>query len=215
MTKIPFGKLHHGPWDDDPAWFPGKEDSPESREEIPAMNDQDSEDSSRSSVRPDMSKGLSGCSRCEQSICPRTVLPPMRILQSAYAAIMRHLTGVEPEAGGMLLGPKGSSLVTHYVPDENGRATAASFTLDAVGLNRILKMFLACETEGKGIVHSHPIGCTTPSLGDLLYVRRSFGNPKNKDLSEFLLPIVCGGQMFPYIVAGDPLTVRAAELILI
>lgn len=52
-------------------------------------------------------------------------------------------------------------------------------------------------------------------MGDLLYVQRSLGNPKNKDVVEFLLPIVSGGEMFPFIIAsGDPLTARAAELVL-
>lgn len=142
-------------------------------------------------------------------------LPPMRLLQTAYLDIMRHLTSVVPEAGGMLLGPKGSSVVTHYVIDENGKATAASFTLDAAGLNRVLKKALDCGLNCKGLVHSHPPGCTQPSGGDLVYVRKSFTNEKNKDLTEFLLPIVCGGVLIPYIVRPrEENVVQMAQLIL-
>lgn len=142
-------------------------------------------------------------------------LPPMRMLQSAYMDIMGHLSEVVPEAGGMLLGPKGTSVVTHYFIDEKGKATAASFTLDAVGLNRMLKKALACNLDCKGLVHSHPPGCTRPSGGDLAYVRKSFANEKNSGLTEFLLPIFCDGILIPYLIRPrEPEIVQMAQLIL-
>ena len=142
-------------------------------------------------------------------------LRPMHMLQSAYLDIMRHLTSVEPEAGGMLLGPKGTSVVTHYVIDVMGKATAASFTLDAAGLNRVLKRALECDLSCLGLVHSHPVGCTQPSSGDLAYVRKSFANEKNKNLIEFLLPIFCDGILTPYIIhPHEPCVVQVAQLLL-
>ncbi len=145
----------------------------------------------------------------------RRPLPTIRMLQPAYLSIMRHLASVAPEAGGMLLGPMGTSVVTHYVIDKNGKATAASFTLDAAGLNRVLKKALECDLDCKGLVHSHPAGCTQPSSGDLAYVRKSFANEKNKDLTEFLLPIFCGGILIPYVVRPhEQCVVQVAQLIL-
>ena len=115
----------------------------------------------------------------------------------------------------MLLGPKGTSVVTHYVIDAKGKATAASFTLDAFSLNRMLKKALECDLDCKGLVHSHPAGCTQPSSGDLAYVRKSFANEKNKDLTEFLLPIFCGGILIPYVVRPrEERVVQMAQLIL-
>lgn len=142
-------------------------------------------------------------------------LPIIRMLQPAYLNIMRHLASVQPEAGGMLLGPKGTPVVTHYIIDKHGKATAASFTLDAAGLNRVLKKALECDLDCKGLVHSHPPGCGQPSSGDLAYVRKSFANEKNKDLAEFLLPIFCGGILIPYVVRPhDQCIVQVAQLIL-
>lgn len=142
--------------------------------------------------------------------------PLMRMMQSAYAAVMDHLTGIEPEAGGMLLGPKGSSVITHYVPDLKGKATPVSFTVDAASLNRILKKHVECGLDAKGMVHSHPRGCNFPSHGDLQYVRRAFANEKNHDLSEFFLPIVSGRELFAYVIlVGDLGTIQVADLVLI
>ena len=139
----------------------------------------------------------------------------MRMTQTVYLEIMRHLSSVAPEAGGMLLGPKSHPVVTHYVRDKKGKATAASFTLDAAGLNRVLKKAIACGMDCKGLVHSHPQGCTQPSGGDLAYVRKAFANEKNKDLAEFLLPIFCGGILLPYIVRPhDENLVQNAQLLL-
>jgi proteasome lid subunit RPN8/RPN11 len=113
----------------------------------------------------------------------------------------------------MLLGPKGTSLVTEYVPDVNGKAGAASFTLDATGLNQVLKKALARGLDCKGLAHSHPSGCVHPSSGDLAYVRKSFANARNKDVSEFLLPIFCDGKLLPYIIFLDePCNVQLGTL---
>lgn len=140
---------------------------------------------------------------------------PMKMLQTTYLDIVRHLGSVEPEAGGMLLGPKGSSVVTHYIIDEKGKRTPTSFTLDAAGLNGVLKKGRQFSLDCKGLVHLHPSGCTVPSQGDLAYVRKSFANEKNKDLTEFLLPIFCDGVLFPYVVLPrEKIVVQLAQLIL-
>lgn len=144
---------------------------------------------------------------------PFGVARPLKMVERAYRAIIDHLGSVEPEAGGMLLGPRGTSIVTHYIPDLRGKATGASFTLDAKGLNQVLKNHLECGLDAKGLVHSHPSGIPRPSFGDLEYVARSFVNPKNRNVTEFFLPIFCDGQMFPYVVlAAQPGVVIPAQL---
>ncbi len=155
-------------------------------------------------------------SEADECYDPEPSRPAMRMTQAAYRAVMAHLTSVAPEAGGMLLGPKGSSLVTHYVPDHKGRATPVSFTVDAKSLNVVLKQYLECDLDAKGLVHSHPAGCNHPSAGDHRYVRRAFANDKNQGLTEFYLPIVCGSELFPYLISISDLdTIQTADLVLI
>jgi len=142
--------------------------------------------------------------------------PVMCMTQSCYWQIMEELTRREPEAGGLLLGPIDDELITHYIPDENAIATGASFTLDAPGLNRILRKFRECGMNGKGLVHSHPRGCTQPSGGDLAYVRKSLANEKNQTALKFMLPIVCGQRLYPYLIQRDQTPeVVLAQLLLV
>ena len=122
--------------------------------------------------------------------------------QSCYQHVIRELTTREPEAGGLLLGPEGHSSVTHFVLDETGHGTAASFTFDHERLNALLRQHRAVKLEGKGLVHSHPRGCTHLSEGDLIYARKLLGNPKN-DASEVLMPLVVDGSLHPYVVYRD------------
>ena len=144
-----------------------------------------------------------------------TVLPQMKMLQSPYLSILQHLSSVAPEAGGALFGPKGENVVTHYVPDRLGKATAISFTLHAPSLNAILKQFLAVDMNCKGLVHSHPAGMACPSSGDLAYVRRCLSSKKNQAATEFLLPIFCDGQFHPFLIlASDPNRIVPAQLLL-
>ena len=124
----------------------------------------------------------------------------MRITKPVHQEILDALTSRRPEAGGILLGPRNHHAVTHFILDENAATTPSSFTLDHVGLNRILKRYRTCEMDMKGIVHSHPRGLNRPSKPDLEYVLKTFSNPKNSDVREFLLPIVCGEEFFPFVV---------------
>lgn len=127
----------------------------------------------------------------------------MHLTRAVYEEIMKALTSRPPEAGGLLLGPRNHHAVTHFYLDETARATATTFTLDDVGMNRVLKDYKACGIDAKGIVHSHPHGCRAPSNPDLEYVRRLFANPKNAETPEILLPIVCGGKFLPYVITRE------------
>lgn len=143
-------------------------------------------------------------------------VPVMRITEPAYQRSMRELTRRRPEHAGIFAGPKDTDLITHFFEDERGKPSLASFTLDAAWLNEIIRQFLRCGIDVKGVVHSHPSGVTQPSHGDLSYVRDVFANPNNSSAQEIFLPIVCDGRFYPFLVERDVhIRVRPAQLVLI
>ena len=131
---------------------------------------------------------------------PKSRAPELVMTTSTYDEIMTALTSRPPEAGGLLLGPKNHRMVTHFHFDERALTTASTFTLDHTGINNVLKEYGACKLDAKGLVHSHPDGCTAPSSPDLEYVQRLFANPKNGMADEIWMPIVCGGRFYPYVI---------------
>tara|TARA_R110002049_G_scaffold167265_5_gene333470 strand:+ start:11024 stop:11680 length:657 start_codon:yes stop_codon:yes gene_type:complete len=143
----------------------------------------------------------------------------LKMTQSVYREIMDDLVEqpFRREKAGMLLGPsEEDDLVTHYIPDKNGRATYSSFTLDAASLNKTLRKYKGVNLNCKGVVHVHPPGVLQPSLGDLVYVAQLFANPKNTETTQVMLPIVCNGRLYPYLIhAESPREVLIPHLILI
>jgi proteasome lid subunit RPN8/RPN11 len=138
----------------------------------------------------------------------------MKITQSAFGEILDYFRSRQPEAAGILLGPaQDDPLVTHFSPDEEGDGTAASFHVNAPGLNRVLKRVKPAGMNGKGIIHSHPGGICQPSAGDLAYMRRLFGLPANAAAQQCFLPIFCDRRVYPYVYARGRLWL--AELILV
>ena len=105
-------------------------------------------------------------------------LPSVLMTSTAYKDAMDYLMSREPEAGGMLLGPKGHELITHFIPDPHAEASIVSYTPNAEWLNQVLRKFLACACDAKGIIHSHPGFCTSPSQGDLAHVRNTFARAR-------------------------------------
>jgi proteasome lid subunit RPN8/RPN11 len=127
----------------------------------------------------------------------------MRFTHQAYQSVMKALGEVEPEAGGLLLGPRDSDLVTHFHRDEEGVGTPVSFTLGAKGLNSALKLYKEAGLEMKGFVHSHPRRVKAPSAPDLEYAAQLLHNPRNEGADELLIPIYCGDTLFPYVIYRD------------
>ncbi len=128
-------------------------------------------------------------------------LPMMAITQAVYAQATADLGSCDPEAAGILLGPQNAEpLATHWVLDQSGSSTGVSFTLDVESLNRELRHYRQCDLACVGIIHSHPRGITTPSLGDLDYLEELFFRPANEELDRLLFPIFCDGRLYPYIV---------------
>jgi proteasome lid subunit RPN8/RPN11 len=138
----------------------------------------------------------------------------MKITQPALRDMLGYLLAREPESAGLLLGPTNDDLlITHFVPDRTGRGTSASFELGTDELNDVLKRMKPAGINCKGIGHSHPAGISSPSHGDLIYLRRVFGLPSNADAAQFYMPIVCGGRLYPYVYAQG--RVWRADLVLV
>lgn len=117
-----------------------------------------------------------------------------------YGRIVEALGSVAPEAGGILLGPRDSGLVTHYRHDDKAMVTEKTFTPDIASLNAFLRGALDFGLDVKGIVHSHPPGVPHPSGPDIDYVLKAF---QVSSTPEFLMPIFCDGQLHPYVITRD------------
>ncbi len=138
----------------------------------------------------------------------------MKITQPALRQMMEYLLSREPETAGLLLGPADDDLlITHFMADRTGRGTSGSFELGTDELNDVLKRMKPAGINCKGISHSHPAGIPSPSHGDLIYLRRVFGLPKNADAAQFYMPIVSGGRLYSYVYAHG--RVWRAELVLV
>jgi proteasome lid subunit RPN8/RPN11 len=144
--------------------------------------------------------------------------PSMLLTQSVFANVVGSLGTRQPEAAGILLGPQDDEpLATHFVLDESGIATSASFTLDVETLNSVVRHYRQCELTCVGIVHSHPRGMTVPSAGDLEYLEQLFHCQANSQLNQFLFPIFCDGRFHPFMVwrRDERLVVTPASLVLV
>ncbi len=139
----------------------------------------------------------------------------MKMSKRCYGKTLDTLSRLPPEAGGILLGPKDEpAVITHFVRDEEGVATPVSFTLSEKTLNEVIRRFVGCDMDCKGIAHSHPAGLVTPSQGDLAYVKKVFA--RDMSLDEFFMPIISERTFYPYVVKGDGrgCKVYRAELVL-
>jgi proteasome lid subunit RPN8/RPN11 len=156
---------------------------------------------------------LDECSPPELSEESPTVL---KVTPSVHRAMLDQLVWDGREQGGLLVGPNDEPLITHFLIDEEAVTTAATFEVNGARMNGKLRPFLDLGMNCKGLVHSHPPGSTVPSVGDQKYVRRSLGNPRNQRAHEFFLPIICDGQLHPWVIRrDDPTNVRLAQLIVV
>ncbi len=147
---------------------------------------------------------------------PYDLLPVLTISADALEAMTVYLSSHAPEVAGALLAVKGSAVVTRFIADEWGRGTAASFTFGTAELNRIIRPHIESGEEVVGIAHSHPVGCSRPSGGDLVYFQKLFDNPKNAALQEFWCPIFEGRELNVFVarreVEREPIRIVSARL---
>src|SRR5438270_491659 len=111
----------------------------------------------------------------------RRTPPPIAISRHATCKIMCSIGACEPETGGILLGPIGSSRITDFYFDKTARCTGGTYTPDHVTLRRKMKEdWLPAGIDFKGFVHSHPGSMDRLSAGDMIYIRRLLD--KNPDI---------------------------------
>lgn len=101
--------------------------------------------------------------------------------------ILTEIGGKEAEQGGILLGPKGTDVVTMFGFDERGSTSAVTYSPDVDTINELMELCYNMDLELKGFVHSHP-GLETPSYGDVRYAQNIFA--ANPGLKELYLPIL-------------------------
>ncbi|MEU7721361.1 ThiF family adenylyltransferase [Streptomyces tibetensis] len=112
----------------------------------------------------------------------------VRVTDHALAAIVDRIGGVPPEAGGALLGPAGTDLVTHLVPDDEAAVTSVRYRTSTRLIEEVERIQRAGAARFKGIVHSHPAELPEPSEQD----HREFGRSLalNPHLGRYLAPVV-------------------------
>ncbi|MEZ0077280.1 ThiF family adenylyltransferase [Planotetraspora sp. GP83] len=112
----------------------------------------------------------------------------VRVTDQALAAIVGQIGGVVPEAGGALLGPPGSDLVTGLVLDQEAAVTGVRYRTSGWLIDRMEAIQREGTVRFKGIVHSHPSTLPEPSAQDRHEYARSLGI--NPHLGRFVAPIV-------------------------
>ncbi len=138
-----------------------------------------------------------------------------RLPQAVYRYLLDELTSRPPEYAGLLMAlSQDTSLITGFVPDDQGTTSSTTCDLDGPFLTDKVQQYKQCGMTGIGVCHSHPASVQCLSQGDVVYARRLMGNPKNSALSHLFMPIVCGTTLFPYVVMADG-TVSTPQLILI
>lgn len=143
-------------------------------------------------------------------------VPPMRIISAVYDELREAIAYDGRETSALLLGPTNSDVITHVRRDKPKSRSSVHVSVGASFLNETVKAFSALGINAKGIAHSHPPGCNCPSRGDLAYVAKTFRNPRNSDCQAFMLPILCDGRLWPYVVTRRaPESASLAELVLV
>jgi hypothetical protein len=183
----------------------------------PSVDDADDRERRPGDQSPGMKTSADGTPCAPEDLAG---VPTMYMTAGAYRDVLDYLTSPEHgdcEAGGMLIGPRDHPfLVTQFIPDPDAETSVATYRPSAEWLNKILKKFVACGSDCKGLAHKHPDGCTQPSYGDLVHVHSTFGRAKNSDAMIFFMPIVCAGRLYPWLITRDePDRVHLAKLVIV
>ncbi|MFI9821057.1 ThiF family adenylyltransferase [Streptomyces sp. NPDC052013] len=112
----------------------------------------------------------------------------VRVTDHVLGTIVDRIGGPPPEAGGALLGPAGTDLVTHLVPDEEAAVTDVRYDTSTWLVEEVERLQRASAVRFKGIVHSHPAGLPAPSAQDHREYGRSLA--LNPHLGRCLVPVV-------------------------
>ncbi|MBS0016139.1 MAG: ThiF family adenylyltransferase [Arthrospira sp. SH-MAG29] len=110
------------------------------------------------------------------------------ISENALRQIHQHIALDPPERGGALLGPIGKNLISHFILDQNGQTSGASYLPSRTLTCRVQQMEQEMNLEFKGVIHSHPGGLDRPSGPDEEAMRE--GLQINPHIPCFVAPIV-------------------------
>lgn len=136
-------------------------------------------------------------------------IPQFTFTGNVYEDICNTIGKRPPESAGMIGGDLNTGYITRFHFDEHGKRTGASCSHDRETLDKILEEWNAAGERLMGYPHSHPPGCTSPSLGDERYAAKIL--EVNETLPYLLIPIVlpaanrdgCQINLFTAVRAGN------------
>jgi proteasome lid subunit RPN8/RPN11 len=129
-----------------------------------------------------------------------------RITRSALYDMMNTIGSRPVETGGVLLGPVGKNLITHFYFDHSAACTGSTYSPDCATINRKLHEYWEpAGLEIKGVSHSHPGNSDSLTDGDMSYIKRLM--TKSLDIDMFVAPIVLPNHyaIRPLVVTRDKL----------
>ena len=95
----------------------------------------------------------------------------LNITRQVYDHICGTIGSRPAETGGILGSSDGGRTIDHYYFDYSAHTTGGTYTPDTATLDRVIAMWNAKDVQLCGFIHSHPRGCTTPSIADYQYVK--------------------------------------------
>jgi len=146
----------------------------------------------------------------------RFSIPEVQMSRSAYREMVLSIGALPPEAGGILLGPIGTTDITDFYFDQGGTCSGVTYSPDYITLRQKMSQeWVPSGKDMKGFAHSHPGRVYSLSQGDLNYIKRLL--EKNEDMELFFAPIIIPGEFLvrPIVVLrNDPDFPRDAKLVL-
>lgn len=122
----------------------------------------------------------------------------MIIIQSLYFKILSYyLTDqLDPPEQGGIIGMK-SGVICEYAHDiKLAGVYEVSYVPDTRSLNKIIEEWYKNGIDFAGIIHSHPDGKESLSIGDMNYAKLLFDCNSELDFAYF--PIVCRNRIIPF-----------------
>lgn len=139
---------------------------------------------------------------------------PIRVTLAVWRQWLGAVGSKEPEAGIILGGGESDDVVRHVIYDDTATCSGTTYTPDHERLGRLLREWWGpSQIRLKGVLHSHPGGCSHPSQGDLEYAKVFL--QANDHLKRFLLPIMTvtpEPTVHPYVIVRSRRGVRAIRV---
>lgn len=95
----------------------------------------------------------------------------IHISRNIYEEVARTI-GEHPAESGGFLGSSDGETIDHFYFDSTAKTSPSTYSPDTATVNSILKEWNEKGVKLVGNVHSHPDGCTYPSLADIEYAEK-------------------------------------------